>query len=150
MLLKGLHHFNLIVSDMAKTKEFYHDRLGLEIALETKIEDDEFSRGVGLPGTKVLATFFAIPGNTGLIETFQYVHPPGRPITADAHANDRGWGHLCFQVDDIESVYATLKAKGVHFLSTPVTIAKDHPHFAGVRFCYLLGPDREVVEILQG
>ena len=78
MILKGLHHFNLIVSDMAKTKEFYHERLGLEIALETKIEDDEFSRGVGLQGTKVLATFFAIPGNTGLIETFQYVHPPGR------------------------------------------------------------------------
>ena len=40
-------------------------------ALETEIDDDEFSRGVALPGTKVLATFFKLPNNNGLIETFQ-------------------------------------------------------------------------------
>ena len=59
-MFRGLHHFNLIVSDKEKTKAFYNGLLGLEIAVETVIEDDEFSRGVGLPGTKVLATFFQI------------------------------------------------------------------------------------------
>ena len=149
-MFHGLHHFNLIVSDRKKTKAFYNGVLGLEIALETEIEDDEFSRGVGLPGTKVLATFFKLPNNNGLIETFQYVHPEGTPIPANAKANDGGWQHLCFQVDDIEKTTQELKAKGVQFLSTPVTIAKTHPYFAGVRFCYFLGPDREVLEILQG
>lgn len=148
-MFKGLHHFNLIVADMEKTKEFYHQRLGLEMALETVIEDDEFSRGVGLPGTKVLATFFKLPNQAGLLETFQYVNPQGRPIRADAQANDGGWGHLCFQVDDIEKAYRALQAKGIQFLSTPVTLSKHHPHFPGVRFCYFLGPDREVLEILQ-
>lgn len=149
-MFRGLHHFNLIVSDMKKTKAFYNGVLGLEIALETEIEDDEFSRGVGLPGTKVLATFFKLPNNNGLIETFQYVHPESTPIPANAHANDGGWQHLCFQVDDIERTSEALKAKGVEFLSTPVTISKQHPYFAGVRFCYFHGPDREVLEILQG
>lgn len=148
-MFTGLHHFNLIVSDMEKTKEFYNNRLGLDIALETVIEDEEFSRGVGLPGTKVLATFFKLPNNTGLIETFQYVNPEGRPIPGDAKANDGGWGHLCFQVEDIEKTFKELQAKGIRFLSTPVTISKQHPHFPGVRFCYFLGPDREVIEILQ-
>lgn len=78
-MFRGLHHFNLIVSDMKKTKAFYNGVLGLEIALETEIEDDEFSRGVGLSGTKVVATFFKLPNNNGLIETFQYVHPEGMP-----------------------------------------------------------------------
>jgi len=149
-MFRGLHHFNLIVSDMSKTKAFYHGVLGLEIALETEIEDAEFSRGVGLPGTKVLATFFKLPNNNGLIETFQYVHPEGTPIPSNAQANDGGWQHLCFQVDDIEKTSEQLKAKGVKFLSTPVTISKQHPYFAGVRFCYFHGPDREVLEILQG
>jgi catechol 2,3-dioxygenase-like lactoylglutathione lyase family enzyme len=149
-MFRGLHHFNLIVSDMKKTKAFYHGVLGLEIALETEIEDDEFSRGVGLPGTKVLATFFKLPNNSGLIETFQYVHPEGRQIPANAKANDGGWQHLCFQVDDIEKAKRDLEGKGVKFLSTPVTISKQHPYFAGVRFCYFHGPDREVLEILQG
>jgi len=146
----GLHHFNLIVSDKEKTKAFYNGLLGLEIALETEIEDDEFSRGVGLPGTKVLATFFKLPNNSGLIETFQYVHPAGRSIPSDAKPNDGGWQHICFQVDDIEKTKKELEAKGIQFLSTPVTIARTHPYFAGVRFCYFLGPDREVLEILQG
>lgn len=148
-MLIGLHHFNLIVSDMEKTKEFYNKRLGLEIALETVIEDEEFSRGVGLPKTKVLATFFRIPNNSGLIETFQYVNPKGRPLPSDAKANDGGWTHICFQVPDIQKTYQEMQAKGIKFLSTPVTISKDHSHFAGVRFCYFRGPDREVIEILQ-
>ena len=51
-MFAGLHHFNLIVSDKEKTKAFYNGVLGLEIALETEIEDAEFSRGVGLPNKK--------------------------------------------------------------------------------------------------
>ena len=148
-MFTGLHHFNLIVSDMEKTKEFYNRRLGLEIALETVIEDPEFSRGVGLPGTKVLATFFKLPNNPGLIETFQYVHPEGRPLPKGAKANDGGWNHICFQVDDIEKTYKELLAKGIEFLTTPVTLSQQHPHLPGARFCYFLGPDREVIEILQ-
>lgn len=149
-MFRGLHHFNLIVADKQKTKAFYNGVLGLETALETEIEDDEFSRGVGLPGTKVLATFFKLPNNNGMIETFQYVHPKGTPVPANAQANNGGWQHICFQVDDIEKAKRDLEAKGVKFLSTPVTISKDHPYFAGVRFCYFHGPDREVLEILQG
>jgi glyoxylase I family protein len=149
-LFAGLHHVNLIVSDKEKTKAFYHGVLGLEIALETEIDDAEFSRGVGLPNTKVLATFFKLPDNPGMIETFQYVNPPGQPIPGNAKANDGGWQHICFQVADIEKTKKDLESKGVKFLSTPVTISPQHPYFAGVRFCYFLGPDKEVLEILQG
>ena len=148
-MFTGLHHFNLIVADKEKTKAFYNGLLGLEIALETEIVDDEFSRGVGLPETKVLAVFFKLPANTGLIEAFQYVHPTGRPIPNGAKANDGGWQHLCFQVDDIDKTTADLKAKGITVLSTPVTISRQHPFFSGVRFCYFRGPDREILEILQ-
>jgi catechol 2,3-dioxygenase-like lactoylglutathione lyase family enzyme len=149
-MFTALHHFNLIVADREKTKAFYHGLLGLEIALETEIDDDEFSRGVGLPGTTLLAAFFKLPNNNGLIETFQYVYPAGRPIPPGARANDAGWQHLCFQVDNIEKTTRELEAKGIRFLSTPVTISRQHPFFAGVRFCYFLGPDGEVLEILQG
>ena len=67
----------------------------------------------------------------------------------DAAANNGGWQHLCFQVDDIEATHRELSAKGIGFLSTPVTISPSHPVFGGARFCYFLGPDHEVLEILQ-
>lgn len=149
-MFKALHHFNVIVSDIEKTKKFYNQILGLEIAVETLIEDPEFSRGVGLPNTRVKAAFFKLPNDAGLIEAFQYERPVGRPMPSDKKANDGGWTHLCFEVEDIEKTYADLKAKGIKFLSTPVTISKEHPHFPGVRFCYFVGPDGEVIEILQG
>lgn len=149
-MFKALHHFNVIVSDIEKTKMFYNITLGLEIAIETVIEDAEFSRGVGLPNTKVLAAFFKLPNNQGLIEAFQYVNPKGRPMRPDTKANDAGWTHLCFQVENIGKTYEELEARGVKFLSTPVTISTQHPHFPGVQFCYFKGPDGEVIEILQG
>jgi len=150
-MFKSVHHFNLIVSDMEKTKEFYNKILGLDIAMETVIEDPEFSRGVGLPDTKLLATFFALPDNSALIETFQYLSPPdGKPLPADKKANDAGWTHLCFLVEDIEQTVKELVERGIEFLTTPVTIADTHPHVPGVRFCYFRGPDGEVLEILQG
>ena len=148
-MIKGMHHANVVVSDMAKTKEFYTGILGLEIALETVIDEMEFARGVGLPGTKVLATFFAVPGTPTLIETFQYLHPVSRPVPTDARPNDMGVGHICFQVDDIQDAYRELRGKGVEFASDPVTIPPSHPKAGGIRFCYFYGPDRELLELLQ-
>jgi len=149
-MFKGVHHFNLIVSDMEKSKKFYHQILGLEIALETVIEDPEFSRGVCLSETKLLATFFKLPNSSTCIEAFQYLSPSdGKPLPSDKKAHDIGWTHLCFEVEDIEKARQELEAKGVNFLTSPVTLSKAHPHLPSARFCYFLGPDNEVLEILQ-
>ncbi|MCY3757569.1 MAG: VOC family protein, partial [Acidobacteria bacterium] len=79
-MIKGLHHTNIVVSDMTRTKRFYTETLGLEISLEVSIEDSEFSRGAGLADTRVVATFFSVPGSNTLIETFQYLNPSSRPM----------------------------------------------------------------------
>lgn len=148
-MIKGMHHANVVVSDMEKTKRFYTRILGLEIALETSIDDSEFARGVGSPGTKVLATFFAVPGTATLIETFQFLSPDSRPVAPGAKPTDMGVGHICFEVEDIDKAYNELRSKGVEFASTPVTISPTHPKAGGIRWCYFYGPDRERLEILQ-
>ncbi len=142
-MIKGLHHTNLVVSDMEKTKDFYTEVLGLEISLEKSIEGAELSRGVNLPSSRVKVVLFTVPGSTTLVEAFQYVSPSGRPIDSDSKPNDMGFGHICFEVTDIEDAYQGLLQKGVEFVSTPVTLAN------GVRWCYFYGPDREFLEVLQ-
>ena len=142
-MIKGLHHTNIVVSDMARTKRFYTETLGLEISLEVSIEDSEFSRGAGLADTRVAATFFSVPGSNTLVETFQYLNPPSRPMPSDSKANDMGFGHICFEVADIQQAYRSLRDKGVKFASTPVTMGN------GVRWCYFYGPDGERLELLQ-
>ncbi len=148
-LFKGLHHFNVVVSDLETSKEFYSQILNLELILETEVDDSEFSRGVDLQGSRVKAAFFRLPNNDGIIELFQFLKPRGRALRKDQKPNDRGWGHLGFEVEDIETSYRLLSDQGVRFMSPPVTIGPRHPHSAGVRFCYFFGPDRELIEILQ-
>lgn len=142
-MINGLHHTNIVVSDMSRTKRFYTEVLGLEISLEVSIDDSEFSRGAGLADTRVAATFFSVPGANTLIETFQYLNPSSRPMPSDSRANDMGFGHICFEVDDIQQAWRSLRDKGVEFASPPVTMAN------GVRWCYFYGPDGERLELLQ-
>ena len=148
-MIKGLHHANVVVSNMERTKEFYTRVLGLQVALETSIEDSEFARGVGFPGTKLLATFFAVAGSSTLIEAFQFLVPPSRQVSADSKPTDMGVGHICFEVEDIDQTYRELRDKGVEFASSPVTISPAHPVAGGIRWCYFYGPDRERLELLQ-
>ena len=129
-LFKGLHHFNVVVSDLEASKEFYSQILNLELILETEVDDSEFSRGVDLKGSRVKAAFFRLPNNDGIIELFQFLKPRGRELRKDQKPNDRGWGHLCFEVEDIETSYRLLSEQGVRFMSPPVTIGPRHPHSA--------------------
>ena len=70
-MIKNLHHTNLVVSNIEKTKEFYTKILGLKIVLEESFEKGEFNRGVGLSETRVLLVMFSVPGSSTLLEAFQ-------------------------------------------------------------------------------
>ena len=148
-MITGWHHTNVIVSDFDRSLEFYTDVLGLKLAAQTEIDDPEFSRGVSIPGTKVRAAFLEVPNCSAVIEMFQYVTSDSKPVPDDALPSDIGFGHICFLVDNIDETYEELSAKGVKFLTTPVTIAEDHPDVGGVRFCYFFDPDGTTLEILQ-
>jgi catechol 2,3-dioxygenase-like lactoylglutathione lyase family enzyme len=148
-MFTGWHHTNINVSDLDRSLDFYTRVLGLKVTGETEFDGEEFDRGVGLPGTKIRAAFLEVPNSSEILEMFQYVTPSSKPIAADALPNDIGVGHICFAVDDIDQTYENLLAQGVEFRSPPVTISKDHPKAAGVRFCYFRDPDGILIEILQ-
>ena len=149
-MISGLHHGNIIVSDIERAKKFYADVLGLQVAMQTEIDEPEFARGVGIPGTKVRAVFFSVPNTSTLIEVFQYVAPrPSKEIPAGTLPSDIGIGHLCFQVDDIDAAYERLHKNGVPFISTPVRIPTSHKDVGGVRFCYFKDPDGVLLELIH-
>lgn len=148
-MFTGLHHGNVVVSDLERSKRFYTEVLGLQIAMETEIDEAEFARGVGIPGTKVKGVFFSIPNTPTLIEMFQYVAPrASKPVPAGSLPSDIGIGHLAFQVDDIDAVYKKLIEKNVPFVSTPVRLPESHKHVGGVRFCYFKDPDGILLELI--
>jgi len=148
-MIEGLHHCNIIVSDIERSKRFYTEVLGLKVAMEIVIDDPEFARGVGIPGTKVRGVFFVVPNTPTMIEMFEYVAPHKSKLhSPEALPSDIGIGHVAFQVSDIDSVYETLRNKGIEFVSTPVKINPAHKDVGGVRFCYFKDPDGTLLELI--
>jgi lactoylglutathione lyase len=141
-MFAGVSHVNLVVSDLERSKAFYTEVLGLSVADEVEVSDDELSKGLGVSDAKLRAAFLDLPGNEGQIEMMEYLHPTPNPLDPARRASDVGWGHLAFRVDDVDTVYEQLRAKGVEFVSPPVTVP------GGARFCWFKDPDGNPLEII--
>ena len=97
MNLATIHHIAIIVSDYTKSKEFYVDKLGFEIIRENyRPQKEDWKLDL-------------LVNSTTELEIFAPKNPPKRPSFPEAC----GLRHLAFQVDDIDSVVAELKSKGI-------------------------------------
>jgi catechol 2,3-dioxygenase-like lactoylglutathione lyase family enzyme len=145
MLITGVHHTCVIVSDMERSLQFYKDTLGMEEQVNITYDADPAM--MDLPGTKPKQHLVLLSAGNAHVELIQYLEPEGRPN--DRRTCDTGTMHLCFQVDDIEKVYESLKKKGVTFHRTPDFIGEDGEGLADHGYVYFRGPDNEVLELIQ-
>ena len=127
-MLKKIHHIAIICTDYEKSKDFYVNKLGLEILAEVhRKERDSYKLDLALNGNYV-------------IELFSFPNPPARPSRPEA----RGLRHLAFAVNDVEKVKSDLEAKGI--ISEPIRIDE----FTGKKFTFFEDPDGLPLEIYEG
>jgi catechol 2,3-dioxygenase-like lactoylglutathione lyase family enzyme len=145
MLIAGVHHACIIVSDMERSLKFYRDMLGMRE--EVNIQYDADPVMMDLPGTKPKQHLVLLTTGNTHVELIHYIEPKGRPN--DRRTCDNGTFHLCFEVDDIKKTYKTLASKGVRFHRDPDLIGEAGEGLAGHWYVYLRGPDNEVLEFIQ-
>lgn len=127
LTLNKVHHIAIICSDYARSKRFYTEVLGLEIAAEVFREArNSWKLDLSLNGTYI-------------IELFSFPDTPERPSRPEA----RGLRHLAFEVDDVEAGIEALKEKGVE--AEPVRIDE----FTGKKFTFFTDPDGLPLELYQ-
>ena len=127
-MLKKIHHIAIICSDYEKSKDFYVNKLGLEILAEVyRKERDSYKLDLALNGEYV-------------IELFSFPNPPARPSRPEA----RGLRHLAFIVENVEKVKSELESKGI--VSEPIRIDE----FTGKKFTFFEDPDGLPLEIYEG
>ncbi len=126
----------IVCSDFEKSLHFYHDLLGLEIALDIQIPEETATGACLAPmGFRQLRLK---AGNT-LIKLMDLETPPDER-THDFQAGVR-W--LTFIIEDVPKTIMALKAKGVKFMSDPVS-APDAKHVVCAK-----GPDGMLIEFVQ-
>ena len=98
-------HIGIGVSDLAATKEFYKNALGMEHLPEDEVVEEQ----------KVKVSFF--PCGDAELEFLESTTPDGligRFIEKNGGRN--GIQHVALRVDDIKAAIADLKAKGVQLI----------------------------------
>ena len=127
-MLQKIHHTAIICSDYEKSKDFYVNKLGLEImAEEYRAARDSYKLDLALNGQYI-------------IELFSFPSPPPRNSRPEAC----GLRHLAFVVIEVEKTKIVLEEKGI--ISEPIRIDE----FTGKKFTFFEDPDGLPLEIYEG
>jgi catechol 2,3-dioxygenase-like lactoylglutathione lyase family enzyme len=131
----GTHHTGYTVSNLARSLDFYHGLLGLEIVAQQEKQGGYLGAIVGYPDAHVKQAHLRVPGSEHVVELFEYVAP-------------HGTSHLCLLTEDLPALYEHLVAAGVDtFVSPPVLV--DTGFNTGGYGVYLRDPDGIPVELFQ-
>ena len=125
MQLSVIHHIAIIVSDYARSKDFYVNKLGFTVIRENF-----------RPGKNDWKLDLRVNETTEL-EIFGVSNPPKRVTRPEA----AGLRHLAFYTEDIEKTVAELKRMGIEV--EPIRVDE----FTGTRFTFFADPDGLPLEL---
>lgn len=103
MLIKGLDHIAVIVSDMDRAIEFYTNVLGLKLIKDGRPEGGRKKTFIGTDKKAILA----LAEDNGR-----------RRVAGDSV---EGVNHIAFFVDDIEKASGLLRERGVNFIEEKIS-----------------------------
>jgi lactoylglutathione lyase len=123
-MFEKIDYTMIIVSDMARSVEFYADKLGIPLKFQSP-EWTEFDTGV---------TTLALHGG-GV---------PQPATSDDAKSKAAGTCSIGFNVEDLEKTYNELRFKGVNFIMAPTQ--RDNE---GIKLAVCIDPDGLPVSFAQ-
>ena len=103
-ILQNLYHVAIAVNNLSQVEEVYKTALGLRVEHREVVEDQ---------GVK---TSMLVPKDGGTAIELLEPLDENSPISKFLEKRGEGIHHICFKVDDIESVLEKLKEKGVRLI----------------------------------
>lgn len=140
-MIKGMNHVGISVANLDRSIQFYKQLLGLDVAIRTRFEGDQYERLLALPNCQ--GEVALLRSQHIQIELFEFINPNPKCKDPDKPVCDHGITHICVEVAEIESEYDRLTALGVAFHCPPV-------NFSGIaKAAYGRDPDGNVFELLE-
>ena len=118
MKVNWMNHTGFVVSDMERSLAFYRDLLGLQEERNAVLEGEFISQVLGYHGLKLHVVYLGNGDMKHSVELMQYLDPEGGRAAPKAR-NDVGSTHMGVIVDDLDSLYSELLARGVKFVNPP-------------------------------
>ncbi len=145
-LFLGIDHTAIVVSDTAASLHYYRDLLGLSVAGESENYGTEQEHLNNVFGAHLRITALRAEQGPG-VELLEYLAPrTGRPIPADAQANDRWYWQINFLSTQPDSLFGILSRLPGALVSSDV-VALDLPALGIGRGFVLRDPDGHAAAI---
>jgi|TARA_Y100000031_G_scaffold75834_1_gene83527 catechol 2,3-dioxygenase-like lactoylglutathione lyase family enzyme len=142
-MLKKINHINVVVSDLDEARSFFI-QLGFTVGDESELSGEWISSIVGLPNVVARYATLKLPGTETNLELIEYTSPPSERDPNMGKANQIGFRHIAFEVENIDKIVQDLQDKGIKFISSIHTYPK-----TGKRLVYFCGPDGILLELAQ-
>jgi len=139
-------HINVTGADWRRLAAFYSDVFDMELVPpERDYRGQELEAATGVKAAHPQGAHFRLPGygpSGPTLEIYQYDSvEAARPPRADRAA----WGHIAFQVPDVDAALAAVVASGGGQMGGVITsTTADGRH---VTWCYATDPDGNIVEL---
>lgn len=129
-----MDHVGLTVADLPAMTRWYCEAFALDVEFEFALDQVAF-RGVMLRGAA--GHRLELLHREGNVAGLQAANPVEAALT-------RGFGHVAFDVPDVDAAYAALVASGATDRMSP----RPSPE-PGVRMAYVADPEGNLVELLD-
>jgi catechol 2,3-dioxygenase-like lactoylglutathione lyase family enzyme len=142
-MITGIDHINIVVSDLARAKDFFK-LFGFEEIDSSELSGEWISSVVKLNDVVARYVRLSLPETALKVELIEYQNPPSGKNYDLGKANQVGFRHLAFEVNDIETEVERLRHHGIEFLSDIFVYEK-----IGKKLVYFYGPDGILLELAE-
>ena len=146
MNISGMVHVNINCSDFERSREFYESLgFGLLVMVPERSTPDVVA-AVGMPPYQVKGGLMRLPDSQTMIDLLEWKEPSD-DTPPYSHLYHLGLGRIALSTTDLDADVATLKDRGVEFLSEPVTVEMEN--MPPSRFVYFKDPDGTTLELVE-
>jgi predicted enzyme related to lactoylglutathione lyase len=139
-------HTNLVARDWKKLAKFYTEVFGCSLVPpERDYQGEALDAGTGLKGAHLTGAHFRLPGHGEegpTLEIYNYDQIEKSPKPA---VNRPGFGHLAFEVDDVQAARKLVEAGGGGVIGEIVTLTTKTG--SKVTWCYMTDPEGNIIEL---
>ena len=141
MVIKGLNHVGLVVSDLDRAISFYQNALGLRLVQRQVRNKGPIEKVVGYSDAHL--EFALMEFQSGGTLELIYYFSPGSIDRPTLHRSVIGGSHIGFNVENIDEVFESIKKHGGTELNPPVEV------IPGKKVCYLQDIDENWIELIE-
>ena len=142
MKIHRIDHVGINVNDLPAAKKFFLD-LGFEVMGQQTMEGDWLGQIIGLQDVQTEIVMLRTPDGEANIELVKFYKPLDVNGVQPSFSNTLGIRHICLAVEDIETMVANLKKKGIEL------IGEIYNYENVYKLCYIRGPEGIILELAE-